>query len=199
MRSLLLLFLLAFSTAGCPPVDSEDPPEEEEVLPPSPIVWEVCSQIVGDHPCNLTLLDQNGDVFDLYEHYGDFIVLDFSTMWCGPCQRAGAESQATHDFYKNLLVPEENFVYVTVIIENLDRDPPTPEDIQDWVTYFNVTTAPVLLGSRDLLGEETVAWPLTGWPTFYFIDDELVLQNIVRGYSEESLNYFIEELLNLEL
>jgi len=197
MRSLVLFLSFAFLVAGCPPVEPSPPPEEEEVTPPSPIVWDQCSQIVGDHPCNLVLIDQNGDVFDLYAHYGDFIVLDFSAMWCGPCQRAGEESQAIHDYYRSQLSPEENFVYVTVLIENLDRDPPTPEDITDWVTYFEVTTSPVLIGSRDLLGDENVAWPLEGWPTFYFIDDELVLQNIVRGFSEESLNYYIAQLLNL--
>ena len=31
--------------------------------------------------------DQNGDKTSLWQFYGDVILLDISTMWCGPCQQ----------------------------------------------------------------------------------------------------------------
>jgi len=32
-----------------------------------------------------SLRDINGDVYDLYEHKGEIIVLNFWATWCGPC------------------------------------------------------------------------------------------------------------------
>ena len=45
-------------------------PKEEivEVEEPSPITWESCSHNIGDHPCDFTLVDQNGNDWNLYEN-----------------------------------------------------------------------------------------------------------------------------------
>jgi len=32
--------------------------------------WEDCSQEMGDHPCDFTLVDQHGEEFSLYDHHG---------------------------------------------------------------------------------------------------------------------------------
>jgi hypothetical protein len=38
-------------------------------------------------------------------------------------------------------------------------------------------------------------WPLSGWPTFYYIDRNMVLRDIDRGYNaneiEHSLNWLV--------
>ena len=39
-------------------------------------------------------------------------------------------------------------------------------------------------------------WPITGWPTFYILNDDLVIVEIIRGYSEQGLNEAIESALN---
>ena len=40
-------------------------------------------------------------------------------------------------------------------------------------------------------------WALSGWPTFYYIDRNMVLRDIDRGYSAEEVIHSIEWLLTL--
>ena len=82
-----LMYMLLSSVAGCkkeaePIIDQDD-----------------CSQQIGDHPCDFTLLDQNGNEFKLYDHYGKIIIIDFSAMWCGPCQMAALEVEEIQKKY----------------------------------------------------------------------------------------------------
>jgi len=185
MRVIYNLFLaicvmLMASCEGCvPSFNMEDPP------------WENCSNIIGDHICDFTFKDQNGNDFRLYEHYGKIIVLDFSTMWCGFCQVLAQETQEIQDKYE-----EEGFVYVTVLFENLRRQPPSTDDLQLWVDTFGITTAPVLSGDRVLIdhgGPES--WDLEAWPTVYMLDRNLVLREIMRGYKAGGIEASTEALL----
>jgi len=155
--------------------------------PPSPITWDSCSQEIGDHPCNVELADQNGDLFSLYDNFGKIIILDFSAEWCPPCQSAAAEVQSTQDANSDL-------VYVTILIETDEGLPPSEEDCKEWADRFGITSAPVLAGSRDLIGTE--AWPLTSWPTFFFITKDMTLNASLKGFGSEYIRMLIEDTRN---
>ena len=151
--------------------------------------WETCSQIIGDHPCDFTLTDQNGDDVSLYEHHGDVIVLDLSTMWCGPCQMAASETQSIQDKYAGRIT------YVTVLIENLAGVDPIQEDLTLWSDVFGIN-APILGGSRSLIDSGgVIGWPIESWPTFFFITDEMVLHTSMKGFSAYYLEALIEDTL----
>jgi len=156
----------------------------------TPVSWDVCGTRPSYHACNFNLSDQNGDNFQLYDHYGKAIVLDFSTMWCGPCRNAADSAQAHYDHYI-----EQGLIYLTVLIENVDRDPPTVSDLQDWAQDHDITTAPILLGDRSMLESSGGDWRLTGWPTFYLIDRDMEMYVTMRGWNEEYLFDYIDELL----
>ena len=185
-----LLTIALFASCQYPEPAQPTEPEPEEV---SLITWDTCSQNIGDHVCDFILVNQFDEDFTLYDHVEKFIVLDFSAAWCGPCQRAAAEIQETQDKYES-----DGLLYLTVLIENLDREPPTQEDVEDWADYFGIVTSPVLGGSRDMLGLPDEGWPLTGWPTFYFVDDKMVLQDSQRGWSSELLDNLIRDHLGLK-
>ena len=72
-------------------VDNPTAPE------PDPITWEDCGGYVGDHPCDFTFSDQDGNDWNLYDHYGDVLLLDFSTMWCYYCKVSAADVQLMQD------------------------------------------------------------------------------------------------------
>ena len=160
------------------------------LLPVSPITWDTCSGVEGEHPCNIIAPDQRGDNFGLYAHFGRPIVLDFSTGWCGPCRAAAQHAEEVQNMYS-----EHNVLYVTVLIETDNGSTPTQSDLIQWAYEYGLNNSLVIAGSRGLLESGGGEWPLTGWPTFYYIDRNMVLRDIDRGYSaneiEHSLNWLV--------
>ena len=113
-------------------------------------------------------------------------------MWCGPCNSAGAHAQEVQDLYA-----AEDLIYVTVLVENSHGVPPTADDIHDWATTYGNTTSPVIPGDRGMLVSSGGSWDLTGWPTFFYMDREMVIRDVDRGYNGEEVLYSIEWLLTL--
>ena len=184
----LLPLLFAVFGLGCGGCGKE---EVVETGPPSPITWEDCSQQVGDHPCDFTLKDQNGDNWNLYDNYGSIIIVDFSAEWCYYCQVAASESEAFMVNYE-----EDNILYITILIEDRYGDsPPSAAIIDYWVDYFGISD-PVLAGSREMIDASgTEGWPVSAWPTFFIIDRDMILRENIRGYSGSSLMTTIDNML----
>jgi len=193
---LTLVSLVACSPASTPPLANDDDSSssvdiEVPIYDPG-VDWKLCGSQEGDHPCNIIAIDHNGDEFDLYANYGSLIVLDLSAMWCGPCNSAGAHAQEVQDMYAS-----EDLIYVTVLVENQHGVPPSEADIQQWASAYGNTTSPVLPGSRAMLTSSGGPWELTNWPTFFYIDRELVIRDIDKGYNSTEVIYSIEWLLGL--
>jgi len=182
-----LLTIGALGCGACNPAELET--EEIEDTEPYPFAtWESCASTIGDHPCNFTLVNQEGSEVNLYDFYGSPVVIDFSAMWCGPCQIAAVDIEDTVNEF-----PEIN--YITILIENKSGQDPTTEDL-DWWAQTHGISEPVLAGNRDLLQPtDPFGWPISAWPTFFYIDDEMVLQHSHRGYSKQTVDQNIEILL----
>ena len=205
MLLLVACTTLVFCIAGCKPKlttdDSTTPPTpqvDDSAITISPtdsddrswVTWETCSQKPGDHPCNFSLMDQHGDMMDLYDHHGKVIVIDLSTMWCGICNNIAQEGDEWLNDYG-----VDNFIWLTILIDNAVGDPPTLADIQSWATQYNISV-PVLVGSRamvDLTAE--TGYPCTGWPTLVVIDQDMVLQYGINGWNESTIRSWVESLL----
>ena len=165
--------------------------QTEEELPIGIHTDGVCGHAIGDDICDLVLRDQNDETWRLYDYKGDVIVLDFSAMWCAPCQSAASTVQEIQDFY-NL----EGFSYVTILIDDPTGDTVELAEVQDWAATFGIETSPVLQGSRDLVdGDPSLGYPISSWPTFVFVDRDLSIFWGIYGYSEEYLKMVIEDML----
>ena len=163
-----------------------NPPEKAETASPEATItypWDECSNELQSHACNFEAITTSG-LAELYEYYQKPIVLDLSTMWCGYCQVAGAEAQVIQDQYAS-----KDLVYITVLIENFEGEPPTVEDLESWKTNLGIVDAPVWASSRDIINltDPTLGWSVTGWPTFYFIDRDMKIQGLLRGYSHQMI------------
>tara|TARA_R110002020_G_scaffold46911_1_gene133931 strand:- start:233 stop:829 length:597 start_codon:yes stop_codon:yes gene_type:complete len=164
-----------------------------EILPPDGVIAAAdCQHInVGDKACNFRLLDQNEEIWELHDHLGDVIVLDFSTGWCGPCQIAGHHTQTLQDDYQS-----QGVQIVTVLIDGLTGGvAPTPEEITEWVTSHNITTAPILQGSRDKMFDPSgiQGYIIGAYPTYVYIGRDMKFYKAHVGYSDEYARQTIEE------
>ena len=184
IRSIAAAIFLLGCAGGC----TEDSSTGDSTKIPSPIYWTECGYEIGDHACDFTLADQNGVSWNLYDHYGDVIVLDFSAEWCGYCHLAAEETQEVQDEKEQIT----DFSYVTILIEDMaGNSPPTQQAIDRWCEHYSIT-APVLAGSREMLDSGNGGWPISSWPAFYILDDDLVITHIIRGWSSQAL----EEAIN---
>ena len=95
------------------------------------------------------------------------------------------------------LYQDDGLLYVTVLIETANGSVPTQQDVAAWADEYGNVDSLVVGGSRAMLQSGGGTWPLSGWPTFYYIDDEMVLRDIDRGYSEQEVIYSIDWLLTL--
>ena len=203
-----MLGLGATACGGCAPgkveiknkVDTAASSQTPEVPqePVGVIPTDDCRQInIGDKACNFTLFDQNGEIWELYDHEGEVILLDFSTAWCGPCHIAGYYTQGIQDDYA-----DQGFKFVTVLLENEFGEPPSDRDINLWVTRHNVTTAPVLQASRELMidpqdgsvdepGE--TGYLLAAFTTYIYIGRDLKFYAGHVGFSDEYIRQKIQE------
>ena len=173
-----ILFLTFFSLFGCHKKDMSD----------TSYPWDDCSQRMGDNACNFTLQDQDGQNVSLYDFYGQPIVIDFSTGWCGFCGIAAREVQSVQDKYAS-----HDLVYITIMIEDHRGWKPDPEFCQEWATAFGIYSAPVLAGSNSLLDPEGESgWPVAAYPAFYFIDSDMIIQGNVLGFDP----WKIDEVIN---
>ena len=181
-----LVLTLTMCSAGVGPGEV---PQSTPVIPPAELT-EACGFKVGDRACNFELISQDGTVTSLYDFSGKAIVIDFSTMWCGPCQLAARTIQETQEKYG-----ENTFVYLTILVDNFQGKPPTQSELQQWATYFNIEM-PIMSGQREMLdstGEN--GWHLNYWPTFVFIDYDMVILEYMDGWSEEILQDKINKLV----
>jgi len=175
----------------------EPEPEPEPWLEPVGLIpADDCQQIDrGDKACNFRLTDQNGETWDLYQHEGDIILLDFSTSWCYPCQMAGMATQGIQDDYQ-----DEGFHFVTVLIDgHTPGQEPSIAEIESWVNDHSITTAPILQGSRDKMfdpaGIGIEGYLIGGFPTYIYIGRDMKFYSAHVGFSEEYVRQTIEDSL----
>ena len=192
------LMLFVFMMVGC---SCRGEPPEEDVNPLDTLIYSdadigvhpdgFCAHDVGDDACNLVLKNQHDVIWALHEQQGDVILLDFSVMWCGPCQSAALTVERIQNKYA-----AAGFQYVTVLVEDEAGNPPDREDVELWAEVFGIQSAPVLQGSRDIVSEDlSLGWPLYSWPTMAIIDRDMKIYSGIHGFSEEWIVENIEDLL----
>ena len=105
---------------------------------------------------------------------------------------AGMKTQEIYDHYNGKVE------FVTILVDGFTHSvPPTDEEIASWVENHNITTSPVLQGSREYVADPQgiTGYLIGGFPTYVLLDKNLVIANAAVGFSEPRLKQMIEELL----
>ena len=189
-----IMTIIAVLMASCNPANLEVEDKrsgfiEEE---PSPITWTECGYDPGDNPCNFELINQDGNIVSLYDLFGKPIIIDFSTMWCYYCQVAASEIDQVATAYE-----DRDLVYMTILAQDFQGQPADQADLEEWSLHFGIgnVNTPVLAGDMNMvdpLGES--GWRVEAWPTFYFIDREMVIAEYMRGWNSTSVNALIDQI-----
>lgn len=187
----LIVGLLASTLFGCTsPVQKDD---EVDSGPEYVVDWEDCGGLIGDHACNFTFTDQNDQPWTLYDHIGKVILLDFSTEWCGYCQVSAGIVEDTQQRFD----PEgDDFLWVTLLVEDSTGNPPDLATVQGWANYFGISISPVLKADRtiiDVTGE--TGYPVESWPMFLIVNRDMTIENGLRGWSDQLVLQMITDAI----
>lgn len=178
---------------GNPNSDTASVRDTKDTGEPSPITWTDCDQWPGSHPCDFTLKDKDGNEWNLYDHYGTVMVIDFSTMWCSVCKRIAPDAQAFQDKY---IANGYDFMWVTVLIDDATGGTVESSELSAWVNEYGMTTSPVLAGDRDMVDLSGIdGYPISAWPTLVVITDEMVLYQGLNGWNETTIFGWVDEVL----
>jgi thiol-disulfide isomerase/thioredoxin len=142
---------------------------------------------VGDVPPDFCLPDQTWATTSLWQFYGDVVVLDISTGWCGPCQQLAAGVQATADDYA-----DEGFTYVTVLAQDVQHNVPDEADLDLWADSFGIAE-PVV---ADIVAYSDT--PIPGgeaFPGVWVIGRDMTVHDVVTTYTDEAVRIAIEAAL----
>lgn len=130
--------------------------------------------------------ESKGNNFSLDSLKGKVILLNFSTMWCGPCRIETPELINIYNKYKN-----EGFEIVQCIYQNENSDPADQDDINRWVQEFKMNFIVINDPDRSTVDE----YQFNYVPFNLIISKDFIIRYRMAGFNESSIIQKIEELL----
>ena len=141
---------------------------------------------VGDTASGFTETDAAGNSFSLASVRGKVILFTISTMWCGPCRAEAPGLVEIYNTYK-----DSGLEIVQIIHQDEDGNPTDLEDINRWVTEYNIPFT--VLMDPDYSTVDT--YNPGGYPYNAVIDRNFVIQYIGLGFDPDAIIQQIEQYL----
>jgi len=162
----------------------------------SPRVGKYCLQGEGTIFPRYKLMDQYGEVVDIYDFAGHnkMIIVEFSTSWCQPCRDFSAwlafddMDVISHQFWKEeyaiikRLIKEEKVYFINIQIQDKYKNPSSLASVEDWVYDYPDETIPVFSDSNY----EVRNWArITAYPTMIVLNDKMeIVKFSIRGWQD---------------
>lgn len=127
----------------------------------------------GDVAPAFALTNINGDTVKLSDFKGSKVLLDFSTINCGYCQKT--LQHINRDDFE--LANNVQWLYIN------------PEDSKERMkSYMEKLNIPFpVLTDAKTVGEQ---YGVNGYPTFFLINEDGIIETVQSGYSDEFINSF---------
>ena len=123
---------------------------------------------VGDVVNDYDLYDINGNVHHFADYRGKWMLLEFSTYYCGPCRLF---SKAIKYLYKNGI--NKNLEIIDITLD-------TPEQFAQMAAEEQFVSP--LYNDRDMRNGIFAINKISAYPTFYLVNPDGVIEDIVQGY-----------------
>jgi thiol-disulfide isomerase/thioredoxin len=142
-------------------------------------------QGLGEVAEDFMALDQHGHAdVQLSQFYGSMILLDFSALWCAPCNAAAATAQELFEEinHENDLF---HFWYIHMLVDDAEFGADsnggwaTEDHADGWATDYGIEF-PVLAGQGAW--EQQALWGATALPRLFVLDPELRVRADLSGY-----------------
>jgi len=162
----------------------------------SPRIGNYCLQGKGTMFPRFKLIDQYGEEVDIYDfaNQGKMIIIEFSTAWCKPCRELAAwlsynDTSVTqsrmwkpeYDIIKDL-VQQDQIYFINIQIQDIYKDSPSLDSVEDWFQEYSDDKIPVLADS----GYQVRDWmKITGYPTIILINERMEIEQFsIRGWHD---------------
>lgn len=129
---------------------------------------------IGDTYHDFMAFDKNGDTIRFSSLIGNYVLLDFTTAYCGPCITSAEELRIIDNTYSDSLVivsfsgdsKKENW------LNSLKRDSVS------WMSLWD---------GNGRYSETSIKYGVQGFPTFFLIDPQGIIIDEWSGYGKGSL------------
>lgn len=137
----------------------------------------------GDNFSDFTALDKEGNKHSLSEIKNKYILLDFSTTFCGPCMASVPElNELSQQLSSNLrIVSFSGDAGKEAWLKGIKRDNPK------WLSLWD---------GKGFYGETIIKYGVSGYPTFVLISPEGKIVSKWSGYEQGAMQKKIEGLMN---
>lgn len=125
----------------------------------------------GDSMVDFAAFDKTGRIHHLSEYKGKYILLDFSTTYCGPCISSVTDMKKLSEAYRDKLtiVTLSGDGGKKTWLTGMERDRPT------WLSLWD---------GKGTYGETMLKYGVIGFPTFCLIDPQGKILSIWTGYGK---------------
>ncbi len=124
-----------------------------------------------------TAANQSGGSFNLADHFGRVILMDFASDGSAPCQERAQKAEALYQKYKN-----RGFTYILIVIQG---------SAASWASTYGLTF-PVLDDNAQMVYS---AFRKSSIPLPIILDRNMTIRYKVEGFNQTDIEYLLNQLL----